>query len=119
MLCNKQYYCLKAILECVLWLGFLQKITLQSSMRSNHHYVASIFFKFSENSFLIEYFVYKRVFGFPPSCFYYVFMRLFLFQSKTRNAVKDINQNFTSNELDEKQSKHPFVKKRICEHLTF
>ena len=67
---------------------------------------------------IVEYFVYKRVFGFPPFCLYYFFMKLFLFQSKTKNAVNDINQNFTSNNLNKKKSEHPFLKKLIFEHLT-
>ena len=59
-----------------------------------------------------EYFVYKTVFGFSPFCFYYIFMKLFQYQqSKTKDAVKDINQNFTSNKLNEKKSEHPFIKK--------
>ena len=58
-----------------------------------------------------EYFVYKTVFGFSPFCFYYIFMKLFQYQqSKTKDAVKDINQNFTSNKLNEKKSEHPFIK---------
>ena len=58
------------------------------------------------------------MFGFPPFCFHYVFLKLFLFQSKLKNVVKDKNQNFTSNELDEKESEHPFLKKLISEYLT-
>ena len=27
----------------------------------------------------------------PPICFYYLFIKIFLFQSKTKNLVKDIN----------------------------
>ena len=39
-----------------------------SSMNSNYQYVASIFLKFGEVK--VEYFVYKKVFGFPP--FYFI-----------------------------------------------
>ena len=45
------------------------------------------------------------------------FMKLFLLQLKTKNAVKDINQNFTSNKLSEKKSKQLFAKKLIFEYL--
>ena len=38
---------------------------------------------------------------------------VFLFQSKKKNPIKDINQNFVSNKLNEKKSEHPFVKKLI------
>ena len=38
------------------------------------------------------------------------FMKLFLLQLKTKNAVKDINQNFMSNKLSEKKSKQLFAK---------
>ena len=48
---------------------------------------------------------------FPPFCFYYIFMKPCLSQPKTKNAVKDIIQNFTSNKLNEETSEHPFVKK--------
>ena len=59
---------------------------------------------------MIQYFVSKRVFDFPRSCFYYLFMKLFLFQSKTKNAVKNINKIFTSNKLNDKTSeKNYFV----------
>ena len=86
-------------------------------MSSSYRYIASIFFKFGEVT--VEYFVYKSMFGLPPFCFYYIFIKLFLFQSKTKNVVKDMNQNFTRNKLNEKKSEHSFVKKVICEHLTF
>ena len=39
------------------------------------------------------------------------FMKFFLSQSKTKNTMKDINQNFTSNKLNEKKSEYPFSKK--------
>ena len=34
-----------------------------------------------------------------------------------QNVVKEINQNFTKNKLNEKNSEYTFVKKLICEHL--
>ena len=86
-----------------------RKLTVDSYMSSNYRYVASIFLKFDE--VIIEYFVYNRMFGFPPFPFYYLFMKLFLFLSKKKSAVKDINQVFTSIKLNEKKSKHYFVKK--------
>ena len=55
--------------------NFYRRLTVQSSMSSN--YVASIFFlKLGE--VIVEYFVYKRVFGFPLFCFCYLFMKFFL-----------------------------------------
>ena len=90
-----------------------RRLTVQSSMSSNYHYGA-IFFKFGE--VIVEHCVYKRVFGFPLFYFYYLFI-VFLFQSKTNNAVKNINQNFGSNKLKEKKSERHFVKKVICEYL--
>ena len=72
----------------------------------------SIFLKLGE--IIVEYFVYKRMFGFPPFYFFYLFMKLFLLQSITKNPVNDIpNQNFTINKLNEKNSEHSFVKKVI------
>ena len=108
-------YSLKVTLECFMD-GIYNKLTIHSSVNSNYRYVASVFFKFGE--VIVEYFVYKRVFGFPPFCFSYLFMKLFLFQSKTKNVVKDVNQDFTSNNLNKKNSEHTFVKKLLCEHLT-
>ena len=70
------------------------------------------FLKFVE--FIVEYFVYKRVFCFPPFCFYYLFMKLFLFQSKTKNTVKDISWGMN---WIRKIPKTLFVRKLICEHL--
>ena len=60
----------------------------------------------------------KECLAFPPFCFYYLSMRIFLFQSTTKNAVKDINQNFRNNKMNEKKSELHFVKKLICQHLT-
>ena len=71
-------------------------------MSSNYSYVVSIFLKFGEA--IAGYFFYKSVFGFPPFCFYYLLIKFFLFQSKGKNAVKDINQNFTSSKLNKKKS---------------
>ena len=71
-------------------------------MSSNYSYVVSIFLKFGEA--IVGYFFYKSIFGFPPFCFYYLLINFFLFQSKTKNAVKDINQNFTSSKLNKKKS---------------
>ena len=31
---------------------------------------------------IVEYFVYERMFGFPSFCFYYLFVKLFLFKNK-------------------------------------
>ena len=89
-----------------MWTGILQKNDF--SMSSSYRYVVLIFFKFDE--VIVEYFVYKRVFGFPLFSFYYPFMKLFLFQSKAKSEVKDINQNFTSYKLNEKKSEILFVK---------
>ena len=93
---------------------FYRRLTVQSYMSFNYRYVALIFWKFGEA--IVKYCV-KSVFDFPPFCFYYLFMKLFLFQSKTKYAVKDKNQNFTSNKLNEKKFEHTFVKKLICENL--
>ena len=111
-------YSLKATCFASVFCGwdFYRRLTVQSSTSSNYRCVASNFFKFGED--IIEYFFYKTVFGFPPFCFYHLFMKIFLFQSKTKNAVKDISQNFTSSNLDKKKSEHPFVKKLTCGHLT-
>ena len=51
---------------------------------------------------------------------FFLFIRHFLFQSKTKNAVKDINQNFTINNLNKKKSDHYTLRKRyFCEQLKF
>ena len=95
---------------------FYRRLTAQSSMNSICCYDTSIFLELGE--IIVEYFVYKRIFGFPPFCFFYLFMKLFLLQSITKNPVNDIpNQNFTINKLNEKNSEHSFVKKVIWEHL--
>ena len=107
---------LKATLECVLCPNSYRRLTIQSSTSCNYRYNASIFFEFGE--VIAKYFVYKRIYGFPPFCFYYLCMKLFLFQSKTKNGVKEVDQNFTSNNLNKKKFEHPLVKKLICEHLT-
>ena len=78
----------KATLEYVLWPEFLQKIKCTIFDEFLLSLVASIFLIFGE--VMVEYFVYKTVFGFPLFCFYYFFMKFFLFQSKTKNAVQDI-----------------------------
>ena len=87
---------------------FYRRLTFQSSMSSNYWYVSSIIFKFVEVT--VEYFFYKRVFVFLLFDFANFFMKLFLLQLKTKNAVKDINQNFMSNKLSEKKSKQLFAK---------
>ena len=97
----------KATLEYVLWPEFLQKIKCTIFDEFLLSLVASIFLIFGEA--MVEYFVYKTVFGFPLFCFYYFFMKFFLFQSKTKNAEQDIDRNFTK--LNEKKSEHPFAKK--------
>ena len=75
----------------------------------------SIFLKFSE----VEYFVTKGYSTFLRFAFIAIFLKLFLFQSKTKYAVKDIIQIiFMSNKLNEKKSEYRFLKKLICEHLT-
>ena len=66
-------------------------------MSSNYHYLVSIFLKIRE--FIVEYFVYKRLFGFESFS-----MKVFLFQSKTKNTVKDIN--YTSNKMNKKIQKY-------------
>ena len=94
---------------------FYGRLTVQSSTGANYCDVASIFFKFGE--VIAEYFIYEWVFGFTPFCCYYLFMELFVFQSKTKIAVKYINQNFTSNNLNKKKSEHPFIKKNASTDL--
>ena len=81
-------YSVKATLEYVLWPEFLQKIKCTIFDEFLLSLVASIFLIFGE--VMVEYFVYKTVFGFSLFCFYYFFMKFFLFQSKTKNAVQDI-----------------------------
>ena len=61
---------------------FYRKLTEQSSMSSNCRYVASSFLKIGE--VIVEYVVYTTIFGFSMFCFYYLFKKLFLFQSKTK-----------------------------------
>ena len=109
-------YSLKATLSVFCGRNFYGRLTVQSSMSSNYSYVVSISLKFCE--VVVKYFLYKRIFGFPPFWLYYLFMRLFLIQSKSKNSVKDINQNFTSNKLNEKNFEDLFVKNLICEYLT-
>ena len=77
-------------------------------MSYKYRYIASTFFKFVKG--IVEYFVYKSVFGFPSFCFYYLFMKLFLFKSKTKNTVMEIYQNFANNKLNVKKSEHTFTK---------
>ena len=48
--------------------------------------VTSIFLKFGED--IVEYFVYERISAFPHFIFIIFFTKLFLFQSKPKNAVK-------------------------------
>ena len=96
------------------WDFYIRRLTAQSSMSSNYTSIASIFLKFGE--VIVEYCVYKRVLDFPQFCFYDLFMKLFLFQSKTKPEVKGIIQNFTSNKL-KKKFEHPFAKKLIYEHV--
>ena len=96
---NIQGYSLKATLECILCRDLYRKLTVQSSIGSDYRLVASIFLRFGE--VIAEYFVYKKLFGFPPFCFHYLFMKVFQFQLKTK---------ITSNKLNEKKSEHPFVK---------
>ena len=57
------------------------------------------------------------MFGFSPLCLHYLFMKIFLFHSKTKNTVKDKNQNFTSIKLNDKKSEYSLAKKVICECL--
>ena len=45
------------------------------------------------------------------------FYEAFFIPVKNKIVVKDKNQNFTSNKLNEKKFEHTFVKKLICEHL--
>ena len=52
-------------------------------MNSNYQYVASIFLKFGEVK--VEYFVYKKVFGFPP--FYFItFLWSFVYSSQKQKV---------------------------------
>ena len=106
---------LRTPLKWVLWPGFLQKIDWQSSTSSNDRYVASTFFKFGE--IIVEYFT-KGCFAFLRIAFI-TFLWSFFNSSQKRKirAMKDIKRNFTSNNLNQKKSEHPFVKKLICEHL--
>ena len=79
---------LKGTLKCVLWLGFLEKIDCTI---------------FHELQLLLQFFTLfkiwwghswilclKKLFSFPPFSFYYLLIKLYLFQSKKKNAVKDI-----------------------------
>ena len=113
-MCNEQRYSLKSTLQCVLRLEFLQKIDFATSMSTDYYYAPSLFLKFGE--IIVEYIVYKSLFGFPLFCFYYHFMKAFLILSKTKNLVKDINQIFVSNKLNEKKIEHSFAKRLLCEH---
>ena len=101
-------YSLNATLEYVVWLGFLQKINctvfhkLQLPLCFFNH------FEFWQVHSWI--FCLQKVFGFPPFYFCYLFMKLFLFQSKTKDTVKDINQIFAI-KLNEKKIRTSFRKK--------
>ena len=100
---------LNATLECVLWLGFLQKINCTVFRKPQLPLCFFNHFEFWQvHSWIL---CLQKVFGFPQFCFYYLFMKLFLFQSKTKNTVKDINQIFASNKLNEKKIRTPFCKK--------
>ena len=102
---------------CVeLWPEFLQKIdyTIFHDLQLPL-YIVWIFLKFGE--VIVEYFTDKSLFGFSPFCLHYLFMKLFLLHSKTKNTVKDKNQNFTSIKLNDKKSEHSLAKKVICECL--
>ena len=57
------------------------------------------------------------MFGFSPLCLHYLFMKIFLLHSKTKNTVKDKNQNFTSIKLNDKKSEYSLAKEVICECL--
>ena len=88
--------------------NFYRRLTVEFSMTSKYRYAVSVSLKFGD--IIFEYFFYKRVFGFLPFYFYYIFEKIFLFQSKTKYLLKYVNQNFTSNKLNEKKSE-PFCKK--------
>ena len=75
-------------------------------MGSNCHYVESVFVKLGE--VVRKYFVYEIVLDFPPLYLNYLFMKLFLFQSKM--------ENLGNNKLNEKKKKNS--EKNFCEHLT-
>ena len=81
MFCNRDFY---------------GRLTVQSSMSSNCHYVESIFVKLGE---VVR--KYENVLDFPPFYLYYLFMKLFLLQSKT--------EYLKNNKLNEKKS----VKKKF------
>ena len=83
-------YSLKATYDCALHMEFYKRLMVQSSMSSNHNHIVAIF-SLNLVMRIIEYFVYKRVFGFPTFCLYYLFMKLFLFQSKTKDTVNGID----------------------------
>ena len=99
-------YNLELKLECVLWSRFLQKIVIN---------LFQSFWNFLRLNTLYT----KGYSTFLRFAFVAFFLKLFLFQSKTKYAVKDIIQIiFMSNKLNEKKSEYRFLKKLICEHLT-
>ena len=89
---------------------FYRKLTAQSSMSSTYRCCFSLFQIWCDHSWIL---IYQRVFVFPPFCFNDIF--IFLFQSKTKITVKDINQYFTSSKLNKEKSEHSFVKNLICD----
>ena len=63
---------------------FYRRLTVQSFMSCNYRCDASIFLKYGE--IIVKYFFYKRIFGFPPFCFYYLF-EAFSIQAKKSSFV--------------------------------
>ena len=110
---NNGYSCQATTYKLTLQLGLFQKTdsNIFLYIRLPLH-VALIFAKFGE--LIVNNLIHKRVFGFPPFCYGYLFIYNYLFYlqllqspSKTKNTVKDINQNSTSNKLDENKKKNP------------
>ena len=77
--CNKKLSCLSLLSNFIIW-----KINKKQTWNICRLTLCSY------NLFEIwrGYFIYKRVSGFLPFCIYYLFMKLFLFQSKPKNVVK-------------------------------
>ena len=74
---------------------FYRRLTVQSFMSCNYRCDVSIFLKYGE--IIVKYFFYKKIFGFPPFCFYYLF-EAFSIQAKKVVLFPEIGRvkNFLS-----------------------
>ena len=59
---------------------------------------------------MVEYFIYKWVFGFPPFYFYYLLSSFFY---PSENCGEGHKSKFHEKQIEWEKSEHPFVKKLI------